>query len=295
MTFKEGLHNKAVDIEKALDRFFVSDKTKFDQQIIEAMHYSIASGGKRIRPILLMEIGKLYGVKESDLMPFACAIEMIHTYSLIHDDLPAMDNDDYRRGRLTNHKVHGEAMAILAGDGLLNYAYEIMAQTAFEKQEPKYVRAMFEVAKAAGHKGMIVGQVADMVSEDQEGDKTTLSFIHENKTGQLLTVPMLVGGILGNAEENQIKLLKTLGHHIGLMFQIKDDLLDIESTQEVLGKPIGSDEKNNKLTYPSLYGVQASYDLLETLKSEAIVIVESLPGDKIFLKDLIDFLVYRNN
>lgn len=293
MTFIEGLHKKAEIVNETLDQFFVSGGHHYEQHIQDSMRYSLLSGGKRIRPILMLETGKLFGVAPQKLIHFACALEMIHTYSLIHDDLPAMDNDDLRRGKATNHIIYGDAMAILAGDALLNYAYELMVQTALREGDMQYIKAMDLIAAAAGYRGMIGGQVADIMSEDQPGDKETLDFIHKNKTGQLLTAPLMAAGYIANVDESMMDLLASLGESIGLLFQIKDDLLDIESTENELGKPIGSDAKNNKLTYPTLYGVETSKHMLDALATKAYALVEQLPGDTQFMRAFIDFLINR--
>lgn len=293
MSFIEGLHNKAIDINDALDRFFVSSEHHFEMVLMDSMRYSLCSGGKRIRPVLMLETGKLFGHEDKSLLNFACALEMIHTYSLIHDDLPAMDDDDLRRGKPTNHKIYGEAMAILAGDGLLNYAFELMSSTALQANDMKYVRAMHYVATCSGYQGMIGGQVADIMSEDEAGNAETLNYIHSNKTGRLLTAPLVVAGILASCDETMVSMLERLGQIIGLMFQIKDDLLDIESTEAELGKPIGSDSKNKKLTYPALYGMEASYEKMSALKHEALEIIDQLPGDTGFYVSLVDFLMNR--
>ncbi|MCH4888824.1 polyprenyl synthetase family protein [Acidaminobacter sp. JC074] len=292
MNFKESLHNKAQVVEKHLATFFNEHQNEFEKKLHDSMKYSLLSGGKRIRPILALEIGRLFGAHESQVIDYACAIEMIHTYSLIHDDLPAMDDDDLRRGKKTNHIVYGEAMAILAGDGLLNYAFELMSDKAISMN---HVNAMKAVSKASGHQGMIGGQVADIMSEDQGGDADILHYIQMNKTSALLTCALLAGGHIAGADDKVIKNLERLGACVGIAFQIKDDILDIESDEETLGKPIGSDEKNKKLTYPSLHGLEASKEKLLSLTQEAHDILDGFSGDVTFLKMLVDYLCYRNS
>jgi geranylgeranyl diphosphate synthase type II len=292
MSFKEGLHNRAKEVDDYLENYLNENRNQFEEKLHNSMRYSLLSGGKRIRPILVLEIGKIFGSSVEELVDFACAIEMIHTYSLIHDDLPAMDDDELRRGKKTNHIVYGEALAILAGDGLLNYAFELMSQVSV-KRGMNHVKAMHAVSLAAGHQGMIGGQVADMISENQGGNAETLRYIQENKTSALLTCALLAGGYISNVDEHTITDLKQLGLCVGLAFQIKDDILDIESDEATLGKPIGSDEKNHKLTYPSLFGLAASKEKVKELTDEAHKILDGFKGDVSFLKELVDYLCHR--
>ncbi len=293
MDFKTGLHNKGKIIEDYLNLFFTNAANTFEEKIYESMKYSLLAGGKRIRPILVLEIGKLFGAKFEDLIDYACAIEMIHTYSLIHDDLPAMDNDDLRRGKPTNHIVYGDAIAVLAGDALLNSAFELMTKKALESNNMNYIKAMSIIGSASGVKGMIGGQVADILSENQTPNKETLEYIHLNKTSAILTASILAGAHIANVGEKNIERLTELGHNIGLSFQIKDDILDIESTTDQLGKPIGSDEKNAKLTYPSLYGIEASKEKINELSKRSYEILDIFDGDSSFIKSLVDFLNVR--
>lgn len=294
MSFKDGLHKRKEIIDAHLETFLNEHNNKFEAHLHESMTYSLLSGGKRIRSILMMEIGKLYGVDEKKLIDFACAIEMIHTYSLIHDDLPAMDDDDLRRGKKTNHIVYGEAMAILAGDALLNLAYETMSDVCCSYGRP-HVKAMSVIANAAGHRGMVGGQVADILSEEQGGDGEILNYIQMNKTSALLTCPLVAAGYIAELDESKIKVLEKLGTCVGIAFQIKDDILDIESDEATLGKPIGSDEKNNKLTYPGLFGLDASKDKVKALTNEAYHLLDQLSGDVSFLRSLIDYLCIRDS
>ena len=258
MEFKEILKNKIDYVEKLLMEYMPKEEG-YQKTIMQAMNYSLSAGGKRLRPILTLESCKAVGGNEEDAIPFAMAIEMIHTYSLIHDDLPALDNDDLRRGKPTNHKVFGEAMATLAGDSLLNYAYEIMLSSSLNKENSKkYLKAIYEIAKHAGIYGMIGGQVVDVESENKIIDKDKLDFIHLNKTAAMIVGCMRAGAIIGDASEEELEKITKYSENIGLSFQIVDDILDIVGDEEKLGKPIGSDIENHKSTYPSLLGLEKS-------------------------------------
>lgn len=276
-------------LEKCLDR-----ADQYDKVLWDAMSYSLMAGGKRLRPVFLMLTGLSLGQKEEKLMPFAMALEMIHTYSLIHDDLPAMDNDDYRRGKLTNHKVFGEATAILAGDGLLNLAAEVMADEAVSSSDLNAVKAMQIILHAAGPKGMIAGQTADMLAEERSLGAEGLAYIDHNKTGQLITAAFLAGGALAGDDDETMKTLEKAGFAIGTAFQIQDDILDIEGSQEVLGKPIGSDEKNHKETFVSVYGLEKAKQTSRELSEQAIQDLSCLPGDYgVLIRELVSFLINR--
>jgi geranylgeranyl diphosphate synthase, type II len=231
--------------------------------IKQAMKYSLEAGGKRIRPLLLLATLKAFG-KEVELgLPVACAIEMIHTYSLIHDDLPSMDNDDLRRGKPTNHKVFGEAMAILAGDGLLTYSFQVIAEMNHQDVTSEMkIKLISELAKAAGPEGMVAGQVADMQGEGKQLSLDELEYIHQNKTGRMLQYSIIAGAILAGASEQQIGQLSKFAYHLGLAFQIRDDILDIEGSEEKIGKPVGSDIENKKVTYPSLLTLDGAKEKL---------------------------------
>lgn len=295
MTFLDGLHKKAEVVNEHLKSYFNDGINNFENKLHESMQYSLLAGGKRIRPIILMETGKLFGANHEELIDYACALEMIHTYSLIHDDLPAMDDDDLRRGKPTNHKVYGEAIAILAGDALLNSAYELMSLKADEYQDFKFIKALNVISTSSGRKGMIGGQIADIESEHLEGDKQILEYIHMNKTSAIITAAFVAGGIIGKADETELLHLEKLGNNIGLMFQIKDDILDIESDELTLGKPIGSDEKNKKMTYPSLYGLDESKLKIEILYKDSIDIINKFNGECSFLLSLVEFLKMRKH
>ena len=267
----------------------------YPEKIYKAMGYSVMAGGKRMRPLLMLLAHKAVGGDKNDkrIMTFACALEMIHTYSLIHDDLPAMDNDDLRRGKPTCHRQFDEATAILAGDGLLTYAFELMLYDPSFKYEPRYTRAAWEIARLSGMDGMLVGQVVDVESEGKQIDAGTLEYIHKNKTGGLIKAALMAGGIIGGADESKIKLLESLGEDMGYAFQIKDDILDVTSTEEVLGKPILSDEKNQKVTYVSHYGLEkAQKDYIE-LSRQAVDKAKKLGEEAEKLADYINSLVDR--
>jgi len=266
---------------------------KYPEKIYDAMRYSVFAGGKRLRPILTIETCEMAGGSKEDVIDFACALEMIHTYSLIHDDLPAMDNDDFRRGLPTCHKKFDEAVAILAGDALLNKAYEIMIEEIILKGGEKFQKAMKYIADAAGVGGMIGGQVIDVMSEGKKINSDTLLYIHENKTAALITAPLKVGGIIGGMSDDEIMLMEKVGRNVGVAFQIKDDILDVTSTTEVLGKPILSDEKNDKVTYVTLYGIEEAENALENLTNEALDIIDRFGLKGEFLYEYIKRLVTR--
>ena len=265
-------------------------------ELHRAMRYSLLAGGKRLRPILVLAAGEAFGAETEDLMPAACAIEMIHTYSLIHDDLPAMDNDDLRRGRPTCHKAFGEAVAILAGDALLTQAFRVLAMDAPRRNPEPQVRVIRELATAAGTvDGMIGGQMADIENEGKQVDRPTLEYIHRSKTGALITAPVVVGGIIAGATEKQIEHLRAYGERIGLAFQIADDILDITSTSEQLGKTPGKDQAAHKATYPAVHGMAASETRASELVNEAMAIASRLGIDSRILEELARFIVARKS
>lgn len=287
--------NKTERIEEVLAKYLPKEEG-WQKSVIEAMNYSVTAGGKRLRPMLMEETYKLFGGKGTEIEPFMAAIEMIHTYSLVHDDLPAMDNDEYRRGRKTTHVVYGEAMAILAGDGLLNFAFET-ALKVFETEADKAraAKALAVLAKKAGIYGMIGGQTADIEAENI-GDKVTeehLLFIHEHKTAALIQAAMMIGAILAGADEEQVEVVEKAAYDIGVAFQIQDDILDVTSTLETLGKPVGSDEKNNKTTYVTLKGLEAASCEQKEMSAHAISLLESLNMENKFLMELISSLITR--
>lgn len=290
MDVKAYFREKAEVINKALEGY-LSDK---EPEILnKAMRYSVFAGGKRLRPVLMMSACEAFGGKGEDVLPFACAMEMIHTYSLIHDDLPAMDNDDLRRGIPTNHKVFGEDMAILAGDGLLSLAFETMADALMADGDRKYIKAFKAIASAAGTRGMVAGQTVDVASEGKQIDKETLEYIHINKTSAMIRGAIEAGAYIAGADDETVKKLAAAGEKTGLAFQIRDDILDVESTEEVLGKPVMSDIKNEKKTFVSMYGVEYSKNKVKEYSDEAVSIVDSLECDGEVLKAIISYLTDR--
>lgn len=298
MNFEETLQEKTNAMKEILKSFLPKEEG-FQKTVIEAMNYSVMSGGKRLRPMLMAETCELFGGESDLLEPFLAAVEMIHNYSLVHDDLPAMDNDEYRRGRKTTHVVYGEGMAVLAGDGLLNYAFETACQ-AFgrAKDIEDYKRAasaLTVLCKKAGIYGMIGGQCADIEAEEKQENVTeeVLLFIHEHKTAALIQCAMMIGAILAGADEAQTALIGKCAYNIGIAFQIQDDILDVTGSLEVLGKPIGSDEKNNKITYVTIHGLEKSAEMVKTLSNEAIRILASFPKRNLFLEKLTERLIYR--
>ncbi len=264
--------------------------------LLESMNYSLEAGGKRLRPLLVLATLKSFGKPEELGMPVACAVEMIHTYSLVHDDLPSMDDDDFRRGKPTNHKVFGEAMAILAGDALLTHSFEVMEDLLNYDVKPiKVVTLMKELAKAAGPNGMVGGQVADMEGEGAQLSLQDLEYIHRNKTGKLLGYSIVAGAILGDATEEQIYKLEQFADHLGLAFQIRDDILDIEGDASKIGKPVGSDTLNEKTTYPSLLTMNGAKEKLEYHINEAKHILADIPLESDLLVQLCDLIAKRDH
>lgn len=293
MEFKQCLKEKASFVEKVLKEYMPKEEG-YQKTVIEAMNYSLSAGGKRLRPILTLEACKIVGGNEDEAIPFAIAIEMIHTYSLIHDDLPALDNDDLRRGRPTNHKVYGEAMGILAGDALLNYAFEVMLAGSINKENPeKYLKAINEIAKGAGIYGMIGGQVVDVESENKQIKKEKLDYIHMNKTAAMMVGCMRAGATIGGANSEQMEEITKYAKNIGLSFQIVDDILDIVGDEAKLGKKVGSDIENHKSTYPSLLGLDKSKEIAHNLIDEAKKSIEKLSDDVDFLKGLAEYIIDR--
>lgn len=264
--------------------------------LLESMNYSLKAGGKRLRPLLVLATLKSFGKPEELGIPVACAVEMIHTYSLVHDDLPSMDDDDFRRGKPTNHKMFGEAMAILAGDALLTHSFEVMEDLLNLDVKPmKVVTLMKELAKAAGPRGMVGGQVADMEGEGAQLSLQDLEYIHRNKTGKLLGYSIVAGAILGDATEEQISKLEQFADHLGLAFQIRDDILDIEGDASKIGKPVGSDTLNEKVTYPSLLTMNGAKEKLEYHINEAKQILSDIPLESDLLVQLCDLIAKRDH
>lgn len=297
MEFKQKLKSLMVEIDSNLDKFILPENT-YPQTIYKASRYSLFAGGKRIRPILAIAACEVFGGNRDDVMPFACAIEMIHTYTLIHDDLPAMDNDDYRRGKLTSHKVFGEAMAILAGDGLLNKAAEVMTKSILSKKgnHLKYVKAMDEILTASGIEGVVGGQVVDIESEGMmEVNAEVLNFMHSHKTGALIKASVRSGAIIGGASEEELSKLTKYAENLGLAFQIRDDILDIIGDQQKLGKKVGSDIENNKMTFPAVYGLEESQEMVGEVSQIAIEALKILGEKGKFLKEIADYLINRES
>ena len=257
-------------------------KPQYPEIIYDAMNYSVKAGGKRIRATLLMYSAKLCGGDINDALPFAAAIEMIHTYSLIHDDLPALDNDDFRRGQPSNHKKFGESFALLAGDALLNISYEIMSAVCEKRFEARFVKAMNIIARAAGVTGMIGGQTADVMFENKTASESELLYIHSRKTGALIQAAILAGAEIAEADEHIRDVLKLLGEKLGLAFQISDDILDVTASYEKLGKPLKSDEKNAKTTFISLYGLENAMERYESLRKDILDLTSTLDNGGYF-------------
>ena len=296
MNWEIKLKERVAEVEAVIQKY-LPEETGYQKTVLEAMNYSVLAGGKRLRPMLMEEIYRLFGGKSKIVEPFMAAIEMIHTYSLVHDDLPSMDNDEYRRGRKTTHVVYGEGMAILAGDGLLNYAFET-ALKAFDMEpaNPAIGKAMQVLAKKAGVYGMIGGQTADIQAEDMDQSQVTnelLLFIHENKTAALIQSSMMIGAILAGASEADVAAVEKIAYNVGIAFQIQDDILDITSSLEVLGKMTGSDEKKNKVTYVTLNGMDKAKEDVEKISKEAIGLLDSFENKNEFLNQLIEELITR--
>ena len=294
--FMEELQQKVEHINNVLEKFLPVEEGQ-QRIIFEAMNYSVRAGGKRLRPILMEETYHMFGGSSAVIEPFMAAIEMIHTYSLVHDDLPAMDNDEYRRGKKTTHAVYGEAMGILAGDALLNLAYETAAK-AFDMEvaDTRVARAFAVLAKKAGVYGMVGGQVVDVESEKYDDCSITrekLDFIYRLKTGALIESSMMIGAILAGASSDEVSRVEQIAAKLGLAFQIQDDVLDVTSTLEVLGKPVGSDEKNNKATYVTFEGLDKAVSDVERISKEAEEQLDDLGYDDAFLKELFEYLIHR--
>jgi len=294
-SIKEQLSKKIEKIEQTID-FYLPEEKGLQKTVLSAMNYSVKAGGKRLRPMLMAETYEMFGGADSSVIePFMAAIEMIHTYSLIHDDLPALDNDALRRGMPTAHIKFGEAMAILAGDALLNYAFETACK-AFEQFPEESLRigqAMRVLARKAGIYGMIGGQVVDVKESGHQIDEDVLDFIFRLKTGALIESAMMIGAILAGASKEDVKSMQKIAGKIGMAFQIQDDILDVTSTTEQLGKPVHSDEKNEKTTYVTLKGIEQAHKDVERMTEEAIDELKKFPAGDNFLEQLLKSLVYR--
>ena len=296
MNFQEELTKKTKEIE-AVIREYLPAEEGFSRTMAQAMNYSMLAGGKRLRPMLMQETFRLFGGSGKLVQPFMAGMEMIHTHSLIHDDLPALDNDDYRRGRLTTHKVYGEAMGILSGVALLNYAYETMlqafamAETLLQKEA--VIDALQVMAEKTGIHGMLGGQSVDVENDGKALEKDMLDYIYENKTAALIEASMMTGAILAGADAEQVSVIEQAAKRIGLAFQIQDDILDVTSTDEELGKPVHSDEKNHKVTYVTLFGTEKAAAQVAGFSAEAVELLESLNKNNEFLYLLVEKLVNR--
>jgi geranylgeranyl diphosphate synthase type II len=279
-------------VNQALDRFLPSEKTR-PATIHKAMRYSLFAGGKRMRPALTLAAAQACGGEAEAALPLACAVECIHTYSLVHDDLPAMDNDDYRRGKLTNHKVFGEGIAVLAGDALLTQAFEIVVQC---RSWPRYShqQIVLELARAAGSLQLIAGQVADLEGEGKKVSVRDLRYIHERKTSALLCCAVRLGGISANCSLAQLEALTDFGYHVGLAFQVIDDILDVTQTSEQLGKTAGKDTKAQKATYPSIVGLEKSRRIATNLTNKAFAALKPFKGKAVALEALAEYLLKRD-
>ncbi len=293
LDFNKELDRKTKFVEEKVYDFLPKEEGK-QKIIFEAMNYSVKAGGKRLRPLLMLETAKLFCDETENIFPFMAAIEMIHTYSLVHDDLPAMDNDEYRRGKKTTHAKYGEDLGILAGDGLLNLAYEVMSDAIIEAGDTEKAAKAFQIiAKKAGAFGMVGGQTVDIVSEGKEIDLDTIMYIHNLKTAALIEASMMTGAVLGGADNEEICIVEKIAKNIGIAFQIQDDILDITSTTEVLGKPVMSDEKNHKITYVSICGFDKSKENVAKYSEEAMNLLDGLHRENLFLKQLIINLINR--
>ncbi len=279
-------------VNRALDQFLPSEKTQ-PATIHKAMRYSLFAGGKRMRPALCLAAAQACGGREADALPLACAVECIHTYSLIHDDLPAMDNDDFRRGKPTNHKVFGDGIAVLAGDALLTQAFEIAAQA---KGWPRYSHRdlILEIAKASGSLQLVAGQVADLEGEGKKISTSELRYIHERKTSALLCCSVRLGGMSANCTSVQLKALTDFGYHVGLAFQVIDDILDVTQTSKQLGKTAGKDTRSQKATYPAIVGLEKSRRIAENLTAKAFAALKIFKGKAVALEALAEFLLKRD-
>ena len=293
MDINKEIAEHTTQVEAIITKY-LPEESGYQKTVMEAMNYSFLAGGKRLRPMLMQETYRLFDGNSDIIEPFMAAIEMIHTYSLIHDDLPAMDNDEYRRGRKTTHVVYGEAMGILAGDALLNFAFETACKSLMQDVgNPAVARAVQILAQKAGIYGMLGGQVVDVESEGQPLEREKLDFIYDLKTGALIEASMLIGAVLAGASEKEQQVILQVAKDVGLAFQIQDDILDVTSDMETLGKPIGSDEKNHKTTYVTIRGLAQAQKDVEKISERALEGVASLSEENVFLNELIRYLIHR--
>lgn len=296
MDFKTYLNQKRRLIDEALKGIFLKPEGPA-ADVVKAMSYSLFAGGKRLRPILCLAGVETLGGNERQALPVACALELIHTYSLIHDDLPAMDDDDLRRGKPTSHKVFGEAIAILAGDGLLTEAFHLMCRPEYSAAiEPSdLIKVIQIISRAAGYEGMVGGQVVDIQMEGREVDRATLEFIHTHKTAAMIEASVRSGAVLGGADQRQEETLSRYGQKIGLAFQISDDILDIEGDSEVMGKKTGADLSRNKATYPALFGMERSKEMQKALVEDSITDLNSFDNRADPLRKIASYIIERIN
>lgn len=293
MNFNDELKEKKEMAESVIERY-LPEETGFCRELAQAVNYSMRAGGKRLRPILMMETYRMFGGESQIIAPFMAAMEMIHTSSLIHDDLPAIDNDEYRRGMKTTHAVFGEALGVLSGDALLNYAYETASKAfSMEPDQPRVGKAFTILTSKTGIYGMLGGQSVDVTNEGKEISREMLDYIYENKTSALIESAMMVGAVLAGASEEEVAQIESIGKKVGLAFQIRDDILDVTSTMEELGKPVFSDEKNHKITYVTLQGLEQASRDVERISAEAVEELEKFPQKNEFLIRLVKELVYR--
>lgn len=295
MNFKDELLKKSKELEEVIIHYLPKEEG-FRRLITQAMNYSMLAGGKRLRPMLMLETYRLFSGDKNTIYPFMAAIEMIHTHSLVHDDLPAIDNDDLRRGKATTHVKYGEALAVLAGDALLNFAYETALLSFSMGDDLERIASALQIlAEKTGIYGMLGGQSVDVLQAGKSIDKDMLEYIYMNKTSALMEASMMVGAILGGATKEEVFLVESVAYKVGLAFQIQDDILDVISTSEELGKPIHSDKKNQKTTFVTLYGLEEAKKKVESLSLEAITTLRELEGKNEFLERLLEFLITRIN
>lgn len=295
MNFNIELEQKKKEIEDLIADYLPKEEG-FAKELAKAMNYSMEAGGKRLRPILMAETYKMFGGESKVIEPFLAAIEMIHTSSLIHDDLPAIDNDEYRRGKKTTHAVYGEAIGVLSGDALLNYAYETACKAfLLEPENQSLGKALSVLTGKTGIYGMLGGQSVDVTNEGKPISREMLDYIYKNKTSALIEASMMVGAILAGAAEDEVDKIESIGNKVGLAFQIRDDILDITSTMEELGKPVFSDEKNHKVTYVTLRGLEQASSDVEVISEEAVRLLDEFSQKNEFLRELVRYLVNRKN
>jgi len=294
MELRVYLDEKRAIVEEALNRFFPEPEGPASD-VVEAMRYSLFAGGKRLRPILCMAGASAVGGDERHTLPVACALEIIHTYSLIHDDLPAMDDDDMRRGKPTCHKVFGDAVAVLAGDGLLTEAFHLMGRDDLSGHvsPPVLLKAITMIASAAGYQGMVGGQVVDIQSEGKGVDESLVEFIHTHKTGALITASVASGALIGGGTAGQVASIRDYGQKIGLAFQIADDILDIEGDTRTMGKGVGNDVRKKKITFPSVLGLEKSKEIQLSLIKEAVALLESFDRRADPLREIALYIIER--